>query len=48
MAGANFALVVFLALKNTPLAILTSYSYERLNPLHQVSGYATIIFMVIH
>lgn len=48
MAAANFALVVFLALKNTPLAILTSYSYERLNPLHQVAGYATILYMIVH
>ncbi|KAK9774496.1 putative Ferric reductase like transmembrane component [Seiridium cardinale] len=48
MSAANFTLVVFLALKNTPLAILTSYSYERLNPLHQISGYATIVFMILH
>ncbi|KAK7991930.1 hypothetical protein PG988_000724 [Apiospora saccharicola] len=48
MASANFALVVFLALKNTPLAILTSYSYERLNPLHQVAGYLTAVYMVLH
>ncbi|KAK8069487.1 hypothetical protein PG994_006103 [Apiospora phragmitis] len=48
MASANFALVVFLALKNTPLAILTSYSYERLNPLHQVAGYCTCVYMILH
>ncbi|KAK8017952.1 hypothetical protein PG991_007142 [Apiospora marii] len=48
MASANFALVVFLALKNTPLAILTSYSYERLNPLHQVAGYCTAVYMILH
>lgn len=48
MSAANFALVVFLGLKNTPLAILTSYSYERLNPLHQISGYATILYMILH
>jgi predicted ferric reductase len=48
MSAANFALVVFLGLKNTPLAILTSYSYERLNPLHQVAGYATILYMILH
>ncbi|KAK6851169.1 hypothetical protein PG987_000803 [Apiospora arundinis] len=48
LASANFALVVFLALKNTPLAILTSYSYERLNPLHQVAGYCTAVYMILH
>ncbi|KAK6070246.1 ferric reductase like transmembrane component [Seiridium cupressi] len=48
MSAANFTLVIFLALKNTPLAILTSYSYERLNPLHQIAGYATIVFMILH
>ncbi|ORY62987.1 ferric reductase like transmembrane component [Pseudomassariella vexata] len=48
MATANLALVVFLSLKNTPLAILTSYSYERLNVLHQISGYATAVYMVLH
>lgn len=48
MATGNLALVVFLALRNTPLAILTSYSYERLNVLHQVSGYATVLYMVLH
>lgn len=41
-------LVVFLALKNTPLAFLTSWSYERLNILHQVSGYMTLIHVIIH
>ncbi|KAI1850219.1 hypothetical protein JX265_002116 [Neoarthrinium moseri] len=48
MAAANFTFVVFLALKNTPLAILTSYSYERLNPLHQIAGYTTIVYMILH
>jgi predicted ferric reductase len=48
MAAANFTFVVFLGLKNTPLAILTSYSYERLNPLHQIAGYATIVYMILH
>ncbi|KAI0134606.1 ferric reductase NAD binding domain-containing protein [Xylariales sp. AK1849] len=48
MAAANFSFVVFLGLKNTPLAILTSYSYERLNPLHQIAGYATIAYMIMH
>ncbi|KAE8443730.1 hypothetical protein EG329_001410 [Mollisiaceae sp. DMI_Dod_QoI] len=44
----NVAFIVFLALKNTPLAFLTSYSYERLNLLHQVGGYTTITFALLH
>lgn len=40
--------VVFLALKNTPLAFLTAYSYERLNCLHQISGCLTFVCMAIH
>ncbi|KAI5855005.1 ferric reductase NAD binding domain-containing protein [Durotheca rogersii] len=48
MATANMVLVVFLALKNTPLAILTAYSYERLNVLHQISGYTTLIYTILH
>ena len=42
------ALVIFLALKNTPLAFLTAYSYERLNCLHQIAGYTMFVAMVIH
>lgn len=48
MLSANFVVVVFLALKNTPLAVLTAYSYERLNVIHQVAGYATILYLVLH
>ncbi|POR38555.1 Putative ferric reductase transmembrane component [Tolypocladium paradoxum] len=48
LAMANMVIVICLALKNTPLAFLTAWSYERLNILHQVSGYATIIHVVIH
>ncbi|KAI0156022.1 ferric reductase transmembrane component 5 [Pestalotiopsis sp. NC0098] len=48
MATANFAFIVFLALKNTPLAFLTKYSYERLNYLHRVAGYTTVLFMLLH
>jgi predicted ferric reductase len=44
----NLVLVVFLALKNTPLAFLTAYSYERLNCLHHVVGYTVFAYMVIH
>jgi hypothetical protein len=44
----NLALVIFLALKNTPLAFLTAYSYERLNCLHQIAGYTMFTAMVLH
>lgn len=46
--SANFAIVVFLALKNTPLALLSAYSYERLNGLHQVAGYTSFVYLVLH
>lgn len=45
---ANFCVVVFLALRNTPLAVLSAYSYERLNGLHQVAGYTTFVYLVLH
>ncbi len=45
---ANLCFVVFLALKNTPLAFMTAYSYERLNCLHQIAGYTTFCLVVIH
>jgi predicted ferric reductase len=40
--------VIFLSLKNTPLAILTTYSYERLNFFHRVAGYALIACTMSH
>ncbi|OTA98741.1 hypothetical protein M426DRAFT_28159 [Hypoxylon sp. CI-4A] len=48
MATGNMVFVVFLALKNTPLAILTAYSYERLNILHQIAGYTTMLYAILH
>lgn len=48
MLAGNLCVVVFLALKNTPLAILSAYSYERLNGLHQIAGYTTFIHLVLH
>ncbi|KAI0110858.1 ferric reductase NAD binding domain-containing protein [Nemania sp. FL0031] len=48
MATGNLAFVVFLALKNTPLAVLTVYSYERLNSLHQIAGYTTLLYTILH
>ncbi|KAK3935907.1 putative ferric reductase transmembrane component [Diplogelasinospora grovesii] len=48
MALSTMALLVFLALKNTPLAFLTAFSYERLNCLHQFAGYTMFFYMVLH
>lgn len=48
LLSANFVVVVFLALKNTPLAILSAYSYERLNGLHQIAGYTTFAYLILH
>ncbi|KAF4625786.1 hypothetical protein G7Y89_g12377 [Cudoniella acicularis] len=48
VAAGNIALVTFLALKNTPLAFLTAYSYERLNVLHRIGGYATVFWSILH
>ena len=48
LATANIAFLFFLALKNTPLGILTSWTYERLNVLHQVAGYITVLLSVLH
>ena len=48
MALTNIAFITLLALKNTPLAFLTSYSYERLNPLHQIGGYTTVTYVFLH
>ena len=41
------SITVFLALKNTPLAILTAYSYERLNSLHRIAGYTTLVYTIL-
>ncbi|TVY92228.1 Ferric/cupric reductase transmembrane component, partial [Lachnellula willkommii] len=48
MAILNVCFITFLALKNTPLAFLTAYSYESLNPLHQIGGYTTITCALLH
>ncbi|TVY94022.1 Ferric/cupric reductase transmembrane component [Lachnellula willkommii] len=45
---ANLGLVTFLSLKNTPLAFLTAYSYERLNVLHRIAGYSLLVSMILH
>lgn len=48
MALLNMTFITLLSLKNTPLAYLTAYSYERLNPLHQIGGYTTVAYMFVH
>lgn len=45
---ANLLFVVFFALKNTPLAFLTVWSYERLNCLHRIAGYTAVAHVLIH
>lgn len=45
---ANTLFTIFLSLKNTPLAWVTDWSYERLNILHQVAGYSAIVHVIIH
>ncbi|QKX56546.1 uncharacterized protein TRUGW13939_03651 [Talaromyces rugulosus] len=45
---ANFVLLVFLALRNTPLAPLSGHSYEKLRPLHKTAGYTCITTSVLH
>lgn len=45
---ANIVFVIFFALKNTPLAFLTAWSYERLNYLHRVAGYTAVAHAIIH
>lgn len=47
-ALSSLVLVTFLSLKNTPLAYLATYSYERLNILHQVAGYSTVVLVLLH
>lgn len=45
---ANFTLLVFLSLRNTPLAPLSGNSYEKLRHLHKTAGYTTIVCALIH
>lgn len=45
---ANFVLLVFLALRNTPLAPLSGRSYEKLRPLHKTAGYTCITASILH
>lgn len=44
----NLALLVFLALRNTPLAVLSGRSYEKLRPLHKTAGYTCILSAICH
>lgn len=48
MAVTNIAFITFLALRNTPLAYLTTYTHDRLKVLHAVAGYTTILYAVLH
>ncbi|TQS37097.1 hypothetical protein Golomagni_02440 [Golovinomyces magnicellulatus] len=44
----NINLAIFLALKNTPLALITNLSHEKLNFLHQIVGYSCVTFFSLH
>jgi predicted ferric reductase len=48
VAVSNLALVIFLSLRNTPLAYLTGSSHERLKALHMVAGYSTVFWVLLH
>ncbi|KAF5721362.1 ferric-chelate reductase [Fusarium mundagurra] len=48
MAIANLLIVALLSLKNTPVVIFMTSSYERLNILHRITGYTTLIFTIVH
>ncbi|OBT67744.1 hypothetical protein VE03_03545 [Pseudogymnoascus sp. 23342-1-I1] len=48
VALCNLAFVIFLSLKNTPLAILSANSYATLMPLHKAAGYTCIIASLVH
>lgn len=48
VAVSNLVFITFLSLKNTPLGFLTGYTHERLNALHQVAGYCTVFWSMLH
>ncbi|KAI9698500.1 MAG: hypothetical protein M1836_004081 [Candelina mexicana] len=48
VASENIAFLFFLGMKNTPLGYLTGYSYERINGLHQIAGYTTVLLVILH
>ncbi|KAJ2901756.1 hypothetical protein MKZ38_001428 [Zalerion maritima] len=48
LAVGNLCVVVFLALKHTPMSPLSRISYEKLNPIHQLAGFFTIGLTIMH
>ncbi|KAF9765142.1 hypothetical protein IL306_002618 [Fusarium sp. DS 682] len=48
MAIANLLVVVLLSLKNTPVVMFMTSSYERLNIIHRIAGYTTLVFAIVH
>ncbi|EFX01008.1 ferric reductase transmembrane component 5 [Grosmannia clavigera kw1407] len=44
----DFVLVVVLSMRNTPMGLLTGYTYERLQVLHRTAGYTAIFYMILH
>lgn len=48
LALSNICFVVFLSLRNTPIAYLTAWSYERRKFLHGIAGLTSVAHAVIH
>lgn len=48
LAIANICFTTLLSLKNTPLALLTGWTYERLNVFHRVVGYVALAMVAVH
>jgi len=48
LSVANLVLIVFLSMKNTPLAYLTAWSYDKIHILHQIAGYTVMALVIIH
>lgn len=48
LSVSNMVVVVFLSLKNTPLAYISAWSYERINVLHKIAGYVTLAVVILH
>ncbi|SPN99531.1 related to ferric-chelate reductase [Cephalotrichum gorgonifer] len=48
LAVANMVVAVFLSLKNTPLAYISAWSYERVNVMHKIVGSVTMVAVILH
>lgn len=48
MAAANMVLCVSMAVKNTPLALISTISHAQLNIIHRIVGYTTVFMVILH